>query len=70
VLNEIVINAGLHPTNVSEREGVQQHLQQSQSNDLVLCDCGYPAFRLYALLEQHERTVCMRAKTKLDLRSL
>jgi hypothetical protein len=67
VLNQMVIDAGLYPTNASERECVQQHLQQSQSNDMVLCDRGYPAFWLYALLEQHKLAFCMRAKTKLDL---
>ena len=67
VLNQVVIDAGIYPTNTSERDCAQKHLQYAQPSDLVLFDRGYPAFWLFSLLEQQNLAYCMRAKTKLDL---
>ena len=67
VLNQIVIDAQLCPSDTSERDCIAAHLQQSCTEDLILLDRGYPAFWLYALLTSKQRAFCMRAKTKLDL---
>ena len=67
VLNQIVIDADIYPSNTTERNAVQQHLLQAQPNDLIVFDRGYLAFWLYSLLQQQTLTFCMRAKTKLDL---
>ena len=67
VLNQIVIDAGIFPSDMHERHCVQQHLLQARPNDLILLDRGYPAFWLYTLLEQQQLAFCMRAKTRLDL---
>ena len=67
VLNQIVIDADIYPSNAPERNAVQQHLISAQPNDLILFDRGYPAFWLYSLLQQRKLAFCMRAKTKLDL---
>ena len=67
VLNQIVIDAGIFPSDRHERHCVQQHLLQARPNDLILLDRGYPAFWFYRLLEQHKLAFCMRAKTRLDL---
>ena len=67
VLNQIVIDAGIFPSDMHERHCVQQHLLQARPNDLILLDRGYPAFWLYTLLEQQKLAFCMRARTRLDL---
>jgi hypothetical protein len=67
VLNQIVIDAQLCPSDTSERACIAAHLEQARAGDLILFDRGYPAFWLYALLASKQRAFCMRAKTKLDL---
>lgn len=67
VLNQIVIDAQLSPSDTAERACVVKHLEQAHTGDLVLFDRGYPAFWLYALLASKQLAFCMRAKTKLDL---
>mgnify|MGYP000175641097 CR=1 FL=1 len=63
VLNKIVIDSAIHPRRVAEKACVEEHLQYTQENDLVLFDRGYVAFWLYAYLLQHNIRFCMRAKT-------
>lgn len=67
VLNQVVIDAQLCPSDTAERTCVAAHLEQARVGDLVLFDRGYPAFWLYALLASKQLAFCMRAKTKLDL---
>lgn len=67
VLNQLVIDAGIYPSNTPERSCVQHHLEQAQKNDLVLLDRGYPTFWLYTLFAEKQLSFCMRAKTKLDI---
>ncbi len=66
VLNQMVIDAQLCPSDTSERACIAAHLEQARAGDLILFDRGYPAFWLYALLASKQRAFCMRAKTKLD----
>ncbi len=67
VLNNIVIDSGIHPRNTSERQCAEDHLAFSDENDLVLFDRGYVAFWLYAYLLKHNISFCMRAKAKQSL---
>ena len=63
VLNHMMLDVSLHPTGYSERECAVQHLTQTQEDDLLLYDRGYPAFWLFALHIQQQRKFCMRTKT-------
>jgi hypothetical protein len=67
VLNKIVIDSAIHPRLVSEKACVEEHLQYTQENDLVLFDRGYVSFWLYAYLLRHNIRFCMRAKTNQSL---
>lgn len=67
VLNQLILDAGLFPTHTMDRDCVGQHLDHAQKNDLILFDRGYPAFWLYALLQQKQLAFCMRAKTRQDI---
>lgn len=67
VLNQIVIDSGIHPRRASEKQCAADHLQFSGANDLVLFDRGYVAFWLYSLLIQQNIKFCMRAKTHQSL---
>jgi hypothetical protein len=64
VLNHLMIDSGLHPSNASEKECATQHLIRSLDNDLILYDRGYGAFWFYALHLQQKRNFCMRIKTR------
>jgi hypothetical protein len=63
VLNRLVIDSGVHPSNASEKECAAHHLSRSMDNDLVLYDRGYGAFWFYAFHVQKNRKFCIRAKT-------
>ena len=67
VLNNIIIDSGIHPRLTSERQCAEDHLAFSDENDLVLFDRGYVAFWLYAYLLQKNIKFCMRAKAKQSL---
>jgi len=60
VLNRRWLDASLHPYASSERDAVAGHLEQTQVDDLLLYDRGYPAFWLYALHQAQGRAFCMR----------
>lgn len=64
VLNKIVIDSGIHHRLTSEKKCVEDHLQFSGKNDLVVFDRGYIAFWLYAYLLEKNISFCMRASTK------
>lgn len=66
VLNQMVIDAQLCPSDTAERACIAAHLEQAREGDLILFDRGYPAFWLYALLASKQLAFCMRAKTRLD----
>lgn len=66
VLNQIVIDASLHPTTASEKECAAAHLTQA-GHDLVLLDRGYNAFWLFAQLQISGVAYCMRAKVNRGL---
>lgn len=67
VLNKLVIDSGIHARLTSERQCVEDHLQFSDENDLILFDRGYVAFWLYAYLLERNINFCMRAKTNQSL---
>ena len=67
VLNKLVIDSGIHPRLTSERQCAEDHLEFSDTGDLVLFDRGYVAFWLYAYLLQRNISFCMRAKTNQSL---
>lgn len=66
VLNKVIIDSELHPRLTSERQCAENHLQFSDSNDLILFDRGYVGFWLYATLLQRNTHFCMRTRTKRD----
>ena len=64
VLNKVVIDAGLHPVETSEKACVPDHLAHADADDLTLYDRGYNAFWLYALHIQRGLRFCMRVKAR------
>lgn len=67
VMNHMVIDSSVNPSNVSEHKCVAEHLEYAGKKDLIIYDRGYNAFWLYALHTKHNHAFCMRAKTRKNL---
>lgn len=60
VASSLMIHADLHPANARERALLAGCLDQVRADDLLLLDRGFPSYRLFAWLLQHQRHFCMR----------
>jgi len=63
VLNGVIIDAIISPKKTGERRLAIQHLDHLGEGDLLLCDRGYPAFWLFALLLSRKVHFCIRVTT-------
>lgn len=63
VLNGVIIDAIISPKKTGERQLLIQHLDYIGEGDLLLCDRGYPAFWLFALLLSRKIHFCIRVTT-------
>jgi hypothetical protein len=63
VLNGVIIDAIISPKKTGERQLAIQHLDHLGEGDLLLCDRGYPAFWLFALLLSRKIHFCIRVTT-------
>lgn len=60
VLNDIAIDSLLGDSHAYEVDLAEQHLEQTQANDLLLCDRNYPSYRWLATLVQQQRHFVIR----------
>jgi len=60
VLNSVTIDAQLSPFHIGERDLAYKHLKQTQANDLIIYDRGYPAFAMYAMHRALQRDFLVR----------
>ncbi len=64
--HKIIVDAQLFPYRSDEREIAYQHLEATQTGDLILYDRGYPAFWLMAAHQHKQRDWCMRVKADFN----
>jgi len=60
VLNHVAIGADVEPLSTAERVLAGDYLPMTTPEDLLLYDCGYPAFWLFALHAIERRHFCAR----------
>ena len=60
VLNKVIVRAHIEPYTTGEREMAAAGLYDTQADDLLLYDRGYPAFWLFAMHNDLSRHYCMR----------
>jgi len=60
VLNKVTLDAQLSPLNIGERELAFKHLMQTEDNDLIIYDRGYPGFLTYAMHRAFNRNFIIR----------
>ena len=60
VMNKVIVRADIEPYSTGEREMAAASLYDTQTDDLLLYDRGYPAFWLLAMHRDLSRHYCMR----------
>ena len=59
-LNGLILDALIAPYQRDERELVVEHLAALEAGSLLLLDCGYPAFWVFAALQTRKLGWCAR----------
>ncbi len=60
VMNKFVVDAALEPYDTGEREIAARYLYETDAEDLVIYDRGYPAFWLFSMHRDMQRHYCAR----------
>ncbi len=60
VMNKFVVDAALEPYDTGEREIAARHLYETDADDLLIYDRGYPAFWLFSMHRDMQRHYCAR----------
>ena len=63
VASGLMLRAVIGPSKVAERDQLVELLGHLAADDLLVLDRGYPAYWLFALLQQGQRHFCMRIET-------
>jgi hypothetical protein len=60
VMNKFVVDAALEPYDTGEREIAARHLYETDADDLLIYDRGYPACWLFSMHRDMQRHYCAR----------
>jgi hypothetical protein len=71
VLNNIILDAQIHPMNIGEREQAQLHINylknhSSKDKELIIFDRGYPSFEFIKELNDNGINYLMRVRQKFN----